>query len=119
MMSNIYHITTKKLWEEAKRGGTCTNPSIEEVGFIHCSTKEQTVPTLNRRYAGRDDLVLLELDPEKIDTEIKYEDLKGMGEEHPHVYGEIQLGAVIRVYRLRHNNSGEFDFPKEEYETKD
>lgn len=115
-MSTIYHITTKDLWEKAKKAGVYTNPSIEEVGFIHCSTKGQTVPTLNRRYVGKDDLLLLELDPEKIEAKIKYEDLKGMGEEHPHVYGEIPLEAVVKAWKLEHADNGEFEFPDEEYE---
>lgn len=111
-MINIYHITTKKMWDEAKEAGEYINPSIEEVGFIHCSDKDQTVPTLNRRYVGRDDLVLLELDPEKMGAEIKYEDLKGMGEEHPHVYGKIPLEAVVKVWKLEHDENGEFEFPR-------
>ena len=108
-MNNIYHITTKKLWEEAKMSGIYTNQSIGDVGFIHCSTKEQTTPTLNRRYKGVKDLVLLELDPEKIKVRVVYEDLRGIGEEHPHVYGEIPLEAVIDVCELVLGEDGLFD----------
>jgi len=113
-MNNIYHITTRILWDKARESGVYTNPSIEEVGFIHCSTREQTFPTLNRRYAGRDDLVLLEIDPQAIEVEIKYEDLKGMGEEHPHIYGKIPLDSVVNVWKLEHDESGIFNFPKEQ-----
>ena len=64
----IYHITQQSKWEEAKIVGSYAPRSLESEGFIHCSTKEQVLPTANRRFVGKPDLVLLVINPEKINA---------------------------------------------------
>lgn len=71
--------------------------SLEEVGFIHCSFAEQLDATRRRFYAGRDDVVVLHIDPELLDAEVRVEDLHGTGEAFPHVYGPIRLDAVVEA----------------------
>jgi len=73
--------------------------SLNKVGFIHCSTKEQVLPTANRRYADQD-MVVLEINAEKVPSKTVFEDLKSMGEEHPHIYGELPIDAVVRILEL-------------------
>lgn len=107
----IYHITSKGIWEKAKQDAVYYHPTIAEVGFIHCSTKEQTVSTLNRKFKGVKDLLLLEINSEKIKAKIVYEDLNNRGEKHPHIYGGIPIKAIIKIYRLNPDNKGIFSFP--------
>ena len=109
----IYHITTRELLEKARLGGVYGHPSIAEVGFVYCTTKDQTASTMNRKFKGVKGLLLLELDTEEIVAKIVYEDLKGMGEKHPHIYGPIPFKAIVRVLKLIPNKQGEFSFPKE------
>ncbi len=67
------------------------------MGFIHCSFAEQLDATRRRFYAGRDDVVVLRIDPALLDAEVRVEDLHGTGESFPHVYGPIRLDAVVEA----------------------
>ena len=107
----IYHLVRKSDWEKVVKSGVYSPPSLKEVGFIHCSTKDQVVETANRRYLGAKDLLLLVIDSSKVNTKIIHEDLKKMGEKHPHIYGKLSLTAVESVLRLVPGKNGKFSFP--------
>lgn len=61
----IYHITSGSAWDDAKRRGTYRAPSLENEGFIHCSTRDQLLGVANAFYRGREDLALLCIDQTK------------------------------------------------------
>ena len=94
---SIYHITPTKKWREALESGLYSADSLEKDGFIHCCTKEQTESILKTWFQGESDLVLLEIDPALLSAEVKDEDSHGTGELFPHIYGPLNLDAVIRV----------------------
>ena len=98
---NIYHILNKKQWEKAKETGFYAPDSLEKDGFIHCSTKEQVLPTANRRFRGKKDLLLLVINPKKVKAKIVYEDLKGMEEKHPHIYGKLSLDEIESIAEFK------------------
>lgn len=104
----IYHLVQKDVWGMYQKDGFYTPPSFEREGFIHCSTKEQVLATANRRFAGINNLLLLIIDTEKIPANIKFEDLRGAGEKHPHVYGTLPLSAVQEVRPIFPNHDGVF-----------
>jgi len=81
---NVYHITPLNNWRKALEYGAYSADSLEKDGFIHCCTKDQTEG-------------VLEIDPTLLSTEIKYEDSHGSGELFPHVYGPLNLDAVVAV----------------------
>ena len=96
------HLALAAEWDEAVgRGGpylrSTIGRSLDEVGFIHCSFADQVDATRERFYAGRDDVVLLTVDPARVDAPIRVEDLAGTDEVFPHVYGPLELDAVIDV----------------------
>jgi uncharacterized protein (DUF952 family) len=64
-------------------------------GFIHCSTAAQVEASGRRHFAGQTGLVVLEIDPEKLRWELRWE--KSGGDEYPHLYGPLDLEAVISV----------------------
>ena len=94
---NIYHITPIKDWRNALETGSYDVESLEKDGFIHCCTKDQIENVLKEWFPGVSDLLLLEIDPNLLATEVKYEDSKGTGELFPHIYGALNLEAVIKV----------------------
>ena len=96
----IYHITTKNEWEAAETKGVYTAPSLETEGFIHCSEEQQVKDVLERYYSGSKDLVKLVIDPKKLKAELKYELAPSVHENFPHVYGPINLDAVIDVQNI-------------------
>lgn len=70
----IYHITTETRWRIARSKGEYSAPSLEEEGFIHCSTMAQVFGVANAFYLDEtDEVLLLELDSERIQAEVRYE----------------------------------------------
>lgn len=105
---SIYHILNRKQWGKAEKSGSYAPDSLEKDGFIHCSTKKQVIPTANRRFRGSKDLLLLVVNPKKVKAEIVYEDLKGIGEKHPHVYGKLPLSEIESIAEFRPEKDGHF-----------
>jgi uncharacterized protein (DUF952 family) len=93
----IYHVTTKQDWEKAQQEGYYEAGSLATEGFIHCSRQEQILGVLERYYKGQDDLLLLHLDETKLSAPMKYELAPSVNEEFPHVFGKIDLDAVVQV----------------------
>jgi uncharacterized protein (DUF952 family) len=67
------------------------------VGFIHCSFVAQVGKIADLIYRGRPDVLLLEIDPSLIHSEIRSENLEGGDDLFPHIYGELPPNAVVRV----------------------
>lgn len=94
----IYHVTTEKAWDQAKATGSYEVPSLVNEGFIHCSSsQEQVEGVLGRYYTGQKNLVKLEIDPEKLVSQLVYEWSPSVEDTFPHVYGPINLSAVEKV----------------------
>lgn len=106
----ILHITPKSTWEEAKKLGAYQADTLSTQGFIHCSRKEQVVPVANFLFKGRSDLVLLLIKESRVTAEIKEED-GGDGEFFPHIYGPLNLDAVIAVVDFPSQDDGTFILP--------
>ncbi|MFN7149937.1 MAG: DUF952 domain-containing protein [Microthrixaceae bacterium] len=101
----ILHVALRDEWQDAvDRGGpydrSTIGRSLEEEGFIHCSFPEQLAPTLARFYGDRDDVVVLQIDPELTGAELRVEDLYDSGTVFPHLYGPVPLAAVVDVRRV-------------------
>ncbi|HEV8296793.1 MAG TPA: DUF952 domain-containing protein [Acidimicrobiales bacterium] len=67
-------------------------------GFIHCSYASQVAATAARHYAGRTDVVLLEIDPGVLDSPVVAQISPATGESFPHIHGQIPRGAVVAVH---------------------
>jgi uncharacterized protein (DUF952 family) len=116
----ILHITTNNEWEKARHDIEYTAPSLISDGFIHCSTLKQTVDTANIFFKNQKGLVLLCIDEERLKSECKYEDPSGGGKHDPtvgnlfpHIYGPINISAVIKVVNFPPNDYGFFELPGE------
>lgn len=78
-------------------------------GFMHLSTAAQVLETAARRFAGRRDLVALEVDEAAISAALRYEKSRG-GALFPHLYGALPRSAVRRVRPLALLDGGRFAF---------
>ena len=103
----------------ASRKGIYEDPSLASAGFIHCSTGAQVLPVARQFYQGQSGLVLLAIDPKRLTGVLKWEPaadgplpagIPGT-DRFPHVYGPINLEAVIRVLDLETNANGELSAP--------
>ncbi len=99
-MELIYHVTSKQEWKIAKQNGFFEAPSLKIEGFIHCSQAQQVQGVLERYYKGKTDLVKLVIDTTKLTHELKYELAPSVNEEFPHVFGVINVDAVIDVVEI-------------------
>ena len=103
----IYHIAEQSIWKASDKLAGYIPSEYRAEGFIHCSELSQVEKTANNYYRGRDDLVLLVIDPEKLLPETKYENLNGGEELFPHVYGELNKAAITRVVNLEWSKTNE------------
>jgi uncharacterized protein (DUF952 family) len=93
----IFHIATRDAWDEAARAGSYRVDTLKTEGFIHCSEAHQVAEVANVRFRGREDLVLLWIDPARVREEIKYEEASDGSGKFPHIYGPLNTDAVARV----------------------
>ncbi len=95
----IFHLALPADWVAAFAVGDYTmstrGVTLEQEGFIHCSTREQLVGTANRFYRDLDQLVVLTIDPHLVPSAIVWEspgaDLDVL---FPHIYGPLPVAAV-------------------------
>jgi uncharacterized protein (DUF952 family) len=113
--SVIYHIATRADWKRSLEGGEYTRSSVDttlaEEGFIHASAASQVAGTANRFY--RDvpgDLVLLVIDVGLLRAEVRYEDVPGADLPFPHIYGPLNVDAVLAAQPLPPGPDGTFSF---------
>ena len=96
-MAIIYHITTDAAWNIAREIGEYTTPSLKEEGFIHCSQHAQLAGVKQRYFEGRNDLLLLTIDSDKLTSSLIFEWSPSVQDTFPHVYGPINIDAVTEV----------------------
>jgi uncharacterized protein (DUF952 family) len=106
----ILHIASAADWAHARATWSYAADSLATEGFIHCSTPAQVLGPANALFRGRVDLLLLVLDPTRIRAEIRYEGAPG-GEQFPHVYGPVDLDAVVRAVPFPAEADGSFRLP--------
>ena len=115
----IYHITSCQAWQQARQRGDYRAESLETEGFIHCSTEEQVVPVAEHLFKGDQDLCLLMIEPSLLASDLKWEPPAdgtpppgvSEGDLFPHIYGPINLDAVVKVFDLQSNPDGKYNFP--------
>ena len=111
----IVHFASKDEWDAAKEAGSYAPAKLEQFGYVHCSYPAQATDVANELFADRDDVVLLWIDPAKVRSAIIYERPKGedLGELYPHIYGPVDLAAVVAAQKLRPWARGKFVLPRE------
>ena len=91
----IYHIVVPDTWANFDDKNYEAD-SLATEGFIHCSFENQIDAVLQRYYSDRDEVVVLEIDPAKLDSKLVVEPSTG-GENYPHIYGAINRDAIVRT----------------------
>ncbi len=111
-MSAVLHLALPEDWAAAVAAGeyrvSTRGRTLAEVGFVHCSTAEQVSGTANRFYADCAELMLLTIDPDRVDAELRFENLEGGPVLFPHLYGPVPIDAVVRVEPYRPGPDGTF-----------
>ena len=84
--------------------------SLADEGFIHAGTAQQVAPVANAVYKADSNLVVLVIDADKVGPEIRYEHVSGWEDPFPHIYGPLNVEAVVNVVPLDRDRSGRFSF---------
>ena len=96
----LFHLALKGDWEQAQDSGTyqwsTRGMRLTEVGFIHCSWQEQVPKTFERFYADAGEIVLLEIDPIRLNSPLRADAIP-TGELFPHLYGPLPIEAVRSI----------------------
>lgn len=95
-MTIILHITTRSQWQHAEKLGEYRADSLASEGFIHCSVPAQIPGVVHRFFQGQTNLLLLCIDSTRVQADIRY-DAIATGEKFPHIYGVLNLDAVLQV----------------------
>ena len=108
----ILHITTRPAWEAARAAGRYEAPSLAGEGFIHLSSPDQVLRVADARYSGTPDLVLLCVAADRLAAPLR-DEVSDAGEEtFPHLYGALNLDAVVAVVPFPEGDEG-FALPPE------
>lgn len=111
-MRKIYKICPAPAWREAERQGVYRGSADDSRdGFIHFSTAAQVAETARKHFAGQTGLFLIAVDAEALGEALRWEPSRN-DELFPHLYGELDLGAVIDVFDLRARSDGSHDIPE-------
>jgi uncharacterized protein (DUF952 family) len=107
----ICHIISETDWKKAQDEGSYQPASLQLEGFIHFSTPQQVLATASRFYAHQSGLLLLFVETGQLTSELCYESAAGTAEQFPHLYGPLNLEAVVDVQPFPVNEAGTFLFP--------
>jgi uncharacterized protein (DUF952 family) len=99
----IFHLALVADWVAAQEAGSyrisTLGRTLEQEGFIHASREDQWRAVRTRFYADvPEELVLLEIDPALLTSPVVVEPVPGTDQEFPHIYGPINLDAVVATH---------------------
>ncbi|MGA7385741.1 MAG: DUF952 domain-containing protein [Methylocella sp.] len=109
-MGLIYKIAPASLWRKAQDKGRFDGaPADIAGGYIHFSTAEQAEATAAKHFGGKDDLLLIAVDTERLGGGLRMERSRG-GALFPHLYSCMPLDAVVWAKPLPLRPDGGHDF---------
>jgi uncharacterized protein (DUF952 family) len=79
-------------------------------GYIHLSTFDQLTGTVDKHFAGQDDLHIAEVDLDALGDAVKWEPSRG-GQLFPHIYGPLPLNTVVAYGPLHRDEHGRVQPP--------
>ena len=100
------HIVTSAEWAAAGGRTEIVPPSLAAEGFVHLSTPDQLPASADRHYRGAGDLLALGVDADRLTAELRWEHVPSRGEAFPHLYGPLNLDAVVAVAGLTETAQG-------------
>ncbi len=96
-MALIFHVAQASDVDQAATTGAYRCDSIAAEGFIHCCKPEQLKGVIERYYSGVTGMLLLHIDSDLLHSDLVFENTVGDEELFPHVYGEINMDAVVQI----------------------
>ena len=110
MTELIFKIVPRAEWQ-AGSGDYQGSAHDQADGFLHLSTAAQLPETLRRYYAGKDDLILVAVDPAALGAALKWEYSQSRGEDFPHLYAPLSCDAMKWARPIAKDAAGRFVLP--------
>ena len=108
----IYKICPASAWREAERLGVYRGSEVDLTdGFIHFSTVRQVQSTAAKHFAGQKGLFLIAIDADALGDALRWEPARE-GALFPHLYGELDLVAVLDVLDMPLRSDGTHQIPE-------
>jgi uncharacterized protein (DUF952 family) len=108
----IYKISPASAWRDAERQGVYRGSADDlRDGYIHFSTASQVAETARKHYFGQTGLFLIAVDADALGDALRWEPSRN-DELFPHLYGELDLGAVTAILDMRARSDGYHDIPE-------
>ena len=100
----LFHLALPEDWDAACRAGeyrvSTRGLTLEQVGFIHGAHPHQVAGVRARFYADVPELLLLHIDTDRLTSPWREDPVPDSPEKFPHVYGPVNLDAVVAVEHL-------------------
>lgn len=106
-----YKVLTAAQMAELEHAGVFRGAPVDLAdGYIHLSTEAQLAETIDKHFAGQDDLHIVAVDLDALGDAVKWEPSRG-GQLFPHIYAQLPLDVAIAYGPLRRHPDGAIALP--------
>ncbi len=109
----IYVLVSGETYETALASGSHAPASLATEQFIHASPFDQLNRVANKYYKQLASVRLLVVALAKLGPEVKWE--PATGGLYPHIYGAMNMDAVVKAFPVQPGANGDFDFKREDF----
>ena len=106
-----YKVLTQGQMDALEADGSFPGAPVDLTdGYIHLSTADQLTETVDKHFAGQDDLHVVAVDLDALGDAVRWEESRG-GQLFPHIYAALPLSAVIAYSPLERDDVGRVTLP--------
>jgi uncharacterized protein (DUF952 family) len=118
---DIYHLVEVALWKECSEAQDYVPPTFTQDGFIHAAAEANVLLDIANLYyqSVEGDFLVIRIRPSllKATSTLKFEAPAPVGDQetkqdealkYPHIYGPLNVTAVVKEYEVKRNDDGSF-----------
>ncbi|WP_298809087.1 DUF952 domain-containing protein [uncultured Sphingomonas sp.] len=106
-----YKVLTGEQMAALERDGSFTGAPVDlEDGFVHLSTADQLAETIDKHFAGQDELHIVAVDLAAYADKARWEPSRG-GQLFPHLYAPLLLETAVAYSPLERHDDGSIRLP--------
>jgi uncharacterized protein (DUF952 family) len=111
--SLIYHLLPAAVWQNQAPDQPYRHASLQDEGFIHCTGESSLLVQVANRYFGSEpgEFVILCINEANVQAEVRWEPVGELF--FPHIYGPLNLDAIVKAIPFPRTAAGEFILPEE------
>lgn len=109
--TTAYKVLTQPQMDALEADGSFAGAPVDLAdGYIHLSTAAQLTETVDKHFAGQDDLHVVAVDLDVLGEAVRWEPSRG-GQLFPHIYAALPLSAVVAYSPLERDADGQVRLP--------